>query len=663
MAIAEMKKLELSVKAGHLDETLQLIQRFQSVHIETSFESTIPHDKKTAIEREIRTIEKNLQDIQSALSILKGREPAKAFGMLRSGEEKSLTISELGKLVEESNWKQVIEDVIHTDRRLQNNRTRRHEIIGLFGILEIWEPLRSNPLEFKMLHRTTALYGSAHVKHAADFSEGLSEFEENGLYYEQVTQRYDRVYYLIVFHNDLIDAVHALLNEFSFSSDEYPFNASQAKARADLEAEEAELIREESEIGKLIDEQSVYDEILRLAEDHNLNMLLRKKKSLEVIYDGEDIMITGWIISDKCDLFKKTLSESIPHGEYILYIRQISDRDIDAVPIKLRNNFLVTVYERLTEMYSLPRYDEIDPTPVMTVFYMLFYGLMVADIGYGIAVFLVGLIVKKLLKVKRSTRNFVDFLYYLSFPIMAWGLVYGSFFGFELPFGLISARADIIQMTVLSIVMGYLHIMAGLVLYMLNKIKLKQYLQMLSGGLSWFLAFLGGGLLILTSFTTLPGGALVFWAALFVTVAGLGMIILVPAVTYGKRWYAGVGKGLYTLYGATSYLGDFVSYTRLMALGVAGGSVAHAFNTILTFLPLAARVTLGVLLAVALHGLNMFLSMLSAYVHGIRLQFIEFFNKFYTGGGRKFVPFKAAEKNVIITDVMQEHRQDGYRAG
>jgi V/A-type H+-transporting ATPase subunit I len=112
----------------------------------------------------------------------------------------------------------------------------------------------------------------------------------------------------------------------------------------------------------------------------------------------------------------------------------------------------------------------------------------------------------------------------------------------------------------------------------------------------------------------------------------------------------GVGKGLYALYGATSYLGDFISYARLMALGVAGGSVALAFNTILAFLPLPVRLTLGIALAVVLHALNIFLSMLSAYVHGMRLQFIEFFGKFYTGGGKRFEPFKAAERNVIIIE-------------
>ena len=142
----------------------------------------------------------------------------------------------------------------------------------------------------------------------------------------------------------------------------------------------------------------------------------------------------------------------------------------------------------------------------------------------------------------------------------------------------------------------------------------------------------------------------VFWAGSVLLGLGLSLTIGAPAVQLGSRWYIGVAMGLYSLFGATSFLGDFVSYTRLMALGMAGASVSIAFNTIITYLPLPARLTLGVVLAILLHAINLALSMLSAYVHGIRLQFIEFFGKFYHGGGRRFEPFKAAEKNVIITE-------------
>jgi V/A-type H+-transporting ATPase subunit I len=183
---------------------------------------------------------------------------------------------------------------------------------------------------------------------------------------------------------------------------------------------------------------------------------------------------------------------------------------------------------------------------------------------------------------------------------------------------------------------------------MINQARIKNYFDMLTGGMAWFLVFLGGVAMIIAKMVF--DVAILFYIGAGILGVGLAMVIVVPAIQYGKRWYLGIGKGLYALYGATSYLGDFVSYTRLMALGVAGGSVALAFNTILGFLPFPAKITIGVVLAVALHALNMFLSMLSAYVHGIRLQFIEFFGKFYEGGGKKFEPFKTAEKNVIISD-------------
>jgi len=419
-------------------------------------------------------------------------------------------------------------------------------------------------------------------------------------------------------------------------------------ARRELEKEELLLIEEEKEIDKLIAEQSKYDEILAFAEDYNMNILLRQKKSLEITYNGDEIIINGWIISAGRGQFEILLKENIPAEDYLLEIAEVRARDIDEVPIKLKNNKLVSAYEMLTEMYSLPKYNEIDPTPIMTIFYMIFFGMMVSDLGYGLAVFLVGLFARRFLNLKRSTKKFLDFLFYLSFPIMGWGIVYGSFCGMDLPVKLISYTTDIIQMSVIAIALGFCHIMTGLVLQMINQARRRMFFDMMTGGMAWFLLFFGGVLMLLGKALPWFEIDLVFWAGVATSGAGLAMTIIVPAIQYGRRWYAGLGKGLYAIYGATGYLGDFVSYTRLMALGIAGGSVALAFNTILSTLPVPVRFTIGVVLAIVLHGLNIALSMLSAYVHGIRLQFIEFFGKFYIGGGRRFEPFKAAEKNVII---------------
>lgn len=654
MAITKMEKLKLTFQAEHLDDILHLMQGFQGIHIETGFESTVSSAKKAEIDKDIRDIEKSLQDIQAAYGILRGRKSSSIQEMLKGGEEKQFSISQLTKIVNESDWEAILKKIIKTDRELQNNRLRRQEVTTLLDKMRIWEHLSCNPLEFAKFRRTTFYFGSVHKKHAEEFSENLALSEEDGISFETVAERDERVYFMLLCHCSMNEKLNAYMNEYSFSPERYPFDSPQAEAKLDLENEEAKLIEEEKEINLIIAEQSKYEEILTFAEDYNLNNLLRKKKSSEITYDGDEIIINGWIISARSKQFEKLLADRIPKADYKLLISQVKDNDIDDVPIKLQNNKLVTVYENLTEMYSLPRYNEIDPTPVMTIFYFIFFGLMVADVGYGLAVFLVGLFIKKVLKLKRSSKGFIDFLFYLSFPIMGWGLVYGSFCGMALPFGLISVTVDIIPMIVISLCLGYLHIMTGLVLQMINQIKLKRYYEMMTGGLAWFLTFLGGGAMILSSVTPWLSSQALFWAGAVILGAGLAMTIFVPAVEYGKKWYVGIGKGLYALYGATSYLGDFVSYTRLMALGVAGGSVALAFNTILGFMPPILRFTLGLVLAVLLHGLNMFLTMLSAYVHGMRLQFIEFFNKFYSGGGKKFEPFKAAEKNVIISDNMSD---------
>jgi len=649
MAIAKMEKLSLTFRAELLDEILQLMQGFQGIHIETGFESTIPPSKKGIVDQEIRVIEKDLSEIQAAQSVLKGRESTNIIRMLRSGEEQELSIKDLVRIVEESNWEQILDEVIITDRKLQNNHTRRTEINEMLDELTKWEYVSSDPTEFGRLIRSVAVVGSVHMNHRSNLMERLDIFREEGVYYEAVTEAEDRVYFFVLYHKSMVQKVQGAFDETSFSEEEYPFDKKQEVVRAELEQELKLLLAEEKELDAIIVDQHKYKNILIFAEDYCLNSLIRKKKSLEITYRSSRVEVDGWILAERRSQFEDSLKTRFKREDYTMETSPILEEDIDEVPIKLKNNKLVTVYERLTAMYSLPRYNEIDPTPVMTIFYLVFFGMMVADIGYGLAIFLISLLVKKLFKVKRSTRSFVDFLYYLSFPMMGWGVIYGSFCGLALPFGLIDVTVDIIPMTMIAITLGYLHIMAGLLLQMCNQVKLKNYFDMLTGGLAWFLTFLGGGIMILS--TVLPRiGRIPWYIGVGMLCIGLAMTLFVPAIQYGKRWYLGIGKGLYSLYGATSYLGDFVSYSRLMALGVAGGSVALAFNTILAFLPLPARLTLGVVLAIILHSLNIFLSLLSAYVHGIRLQFIEFFGKFYQGGGKKFDPFKAAEKNVIILE-------------
>jgi len=245
-----------------------------------------------------------------------------------------------------------------------------------------------------------------------------------------------------------------------------------------------------------------------------------------------------------------------------------------------------------------------------------------------------------------------------SIPTIIWGLIYGNFFGFEFSFQLLSAQDDVNQILVLSVIFGYIQIMFGLALkfYVLWK-KKDQKLQALFQAGSW--------MVFLVSVVFVALGMLLFpdtpmqTIGLFLLAASL-LAVVVGGSFEGNTLVGKIGSGLYGLMDVTNYVGDLISYTRLMALGVAGGSIASAFNLIISYLPVPARFTVGILLFVALHGLNIFLSYLSAYVHGIRLQYLEYFGKFFTGGGRAFDPFKSNEKYVeVISDHEIQEEKNG----
>ena len=291
MAIAEMERLAFSFHVKHLDKILLLMQGFQGIQIETGFETTIPAAAKAKIDADIKETERKLRDIQTAFSILKGRESAEITKMLKSVEEKQLSNTELTRVVEESDWEEILNEIIQTDRKLKNNRKRRNEITELFDQLKIWEPINVDPSIFDRLNQTIVLFGSVHIKHAQEFADKLLQYEEAGIGYETVAERGDRIWFLVAHHHSLGELLATCFDEFSFSREDYPFDKPQQEKKNELKIEENKLLEEEKEISKAIADQEKYIQILQFAEDYNLNILLRKQKSLEITYQGEEIVI------------------------------------------------------------------------------------------------------------------------------------------------------------------------------------------------------------------------------------------------------------------------------------------------------------------------------------------------------------------------------------
>jgi V/A-type H+-transporting ATPase subunit I len=483
----------------------------------------------------------------------------------------------------------------------------------------------------------------------AEFEKAFAE-ETGGLgVVQDLFTAGDRAGAVLFYPAHLAEAAENIARRYEFTELDFPYGSSPQAVLSEWEDEEKSLAEKEKSLTGELEALAEKKPVLDLAEEFYRTLLLRSD-ARRLAYQSKSVFfLEGWVEAERAEDLRALLKKEISSPYYINF-SEVEEKDIPNAPTKLKNKKLFSAFETLTEMYSLPAYDDIDPTPVTTAFYLVFFGMMVADIGYGLVVMLGTLLAKRFLKLERGLAKSVDFFFYLSFPTIAWGIVYGSLFGRDMPFAILSPSGDIITILLLAVVFGWLHIVTGLSISVYASLRKKDVFGAISGGGVWALLLVGLAVLVVSQLVVKSQALFIIGVALCV-LAALGIVFL-PVIESKRHRVKGLLKGLYALYGATGYIGDLVSYSRLMALGIAGASIAVAFNTIVGSLPFAARVTLGVLLSIALHALNLFLSMLGAYVHGIRLQYVEFFGKFYSGGGRKFSPFKAAEKHIYL---IEEH--------
>jgi V/A-type H+-transporting ATPase subunit I len=465
-------------------------------------------------------------------------------------------------------------------------------------------------------------------------------------YFEVVNEDKDNLYVIALTIKAETELLNEILVKNSFSSMSLDGEDTPENEINKLESRISHLEEDIRSIENEAKNLSKYVPELELVYEYLNNKKLRIISSENFLKTDKVNLIQGYIPTDMADKFKEIV-RSVLQNIYYLEIKDAEPGDPN-VPILLRNSKFASTFESLTAMYALPRYNEIDPTPYLAPFYLLFFGMMGADIGYGIIMLIGTIYALKKFNLSESTRRFVGFFYYLSFSVILWGVLYGSIFGGIIPMkGLFNPAEDYNTLLVLSIIFGLIHIYFAL--------GLKAYLSIRDGNIKdaifdvgfWYMALTGGIVFLLSMIATLP--PILKTAAAIVAV--LGMLGIVAT---GGRSSTGIGArlggGIYSLYGISSYVGDFVSYSRLMALGLSGGFIAGAINMMAGML--AEKGILGIIFAVVVFIIgqifNLGLSLLGAYVHTIRLTFVEFFGKFYEGGGNGFNVFRSKPKYINL---------------
>ena len=657
MAIVKMSKFDLVVFAEQRAKVLKKLQKFKEVNfvdIELHDENgelskdTVEGVTKYVNNEELTHIDERLYQLSNAISLIKKYDERKT--RLRDvihGNE-NYTFDELAKKVLSYDWKKVSSELNKIGTQYSQIKSEISKKYMRYDEIDLWERLDVNPKELKNLKKVNTFLGTVPIKLKGTFIDGISELDKT--YYEELKIVKDEVYYLVISSIDESEKekLAETFRNSSFTVENLDIDAVPQDYKNGLQKEISELKKEKRRLKAQIKTYSEDLTDLQAVYEYMQNKKLRIVESEKLAQTENTILIKGWIPTEKVSEFEKVVKDEAGDNYYLTFTD--ADRDDATVPIKLKNGKVASTFENLTGMYAYPRYNEIDPTPLFTPFYILFFGMMGADVGYGLVLLLATMFVLKVVNLSSQMRKSIKFFFYLSFSVIFWGLLYGSYFGATIPgmWRLVDPASQYNDLLIGSIVFGVVHIFVGLAIKAYMLIRDGKSLEAVYDVLFWYMALIGGMLFLIFKLMNLS--AVVANVSMWVMIAGMAGIVLTGG-REAKGVGAKLGGGLYSLYGISSYVGDFVSYSRLMALGLSGGFIASAINMIAGMISgsWVGMIFIPVIL-IAGHLFNMFLSFLGAYVHTSRLMYVEYFGKFYEGGGKPFKDFRTENKYINLDD-------------
>ncbi|MDT2763163.1 V-type ATP synthase subunit I [Enterococcus asini] len=650
MAVKEMKKLSIICEKEAQERILRVLQGTQQVEIDDIYADSANEDwlkeyfADSQQNEDSGSTEALIRQIQELVRFIRDHGSAKEkVTELKRGVT---SFGDFEKTFDEAKLKKELATITQLKERWDQNWAATKQAQAQEDWGTTWQNLDID-IEDSRDKNVTALIGILPNDQWEAFQDQLKQTTQ--IYSEYISNDQKETAFALLYLRKETPNVLELMQDFGARSETKPYPGQPKEILQQAKADLSQLAQERKELAQLIGDKKAQVYHLQQAEEVLLAQNQRELAQAGIVESQYLAVIRGWIGADEVPILKRVLAKAFPNEQVYLSLDDPTAEEIAAnkTPTKLKNNPVVQPFEMLTEMYSIPKYDEIDPTPWMMPFYLVFFGMMVADFGYGLLMLVATTVGLKALTLPKGTQRFLKLFQYLSVSTIVWGLIYGSSFGVEMPVYLLSPSKDFMAIFGLSMVFGGIQIFTGLFLAGKENMRKKDYVAAVNQGFSWQ-GILAGILIAALGAMVVKSQALTMIGAILAIISALA--VLLTSVLGAKSKVGGFFMGLYDLYGITSYIGDFVSYSRLMALGISGGSIAAAFNMLVGYMPPAARFTAGIVLIVVLQGLNIFLSLLSAYVHAARLQYVEFFGKFYTGGGRAFRPLKPAEKYMNFID-------------
>ena len=636
MAIVKMKKFKLFALEKDRKSLLKELQKFSYVH----FVKTKEDDeslKEIELNQDMTIIKEKSQKVKWMLNYFSKLFPKETKKEIDESSIKETLFVLLEQQASKYDFSNDYENLANISGEIDSNKEEIANLETYRKELSKWLNIKESLGNLKAFKTAKFFLGTVAKKNFEPLKDKLRNFEHT--YIEEISDESSQINIMLLTSNTEEKELKNELKTYSFTETNFDFDTSFTDEYEKTKNREEELKKANEKLKEKVEKLLKLIPKLLIQKEYLDNALMRETVVSNFKATDTVNVIEGYIPLDMEEEFKKIVNKNSNKSNY-LEITEV-DKDDEEVPILLKNSGITGLFASITQMYALPRYNEIDPTAILSIFYWIFFGMMVADFAYGLILFILSGLALMIGKFDENKKKFLKFFFALSFSTMIWGLLYGSAFGdlIKLPTQVLDSSKDFMSIFILSIIFGAIHLVIALGIKAYILIKNGHFMDVIYDVFLWYLTLTSLIILLLAG----RFGLSEFTKNIFIACAVIGMLgIVVFGARDAKTLVGRIGGGLYSLYGITSYIGDFVSYLRLMALGLAGGFIASAINIIVKML--VSKGILGIILGIVVFTLgqsfNIFLSFLSSYVHTSRLTYVEFFSKFYEGGGKAFKKFR-----------------------
>lgn len=639
MSIVRMKRLRLAASSSEKDRIMQALALFGAVELTETEVSDVPISSASS---ESETYREKMREISDAIDIAKKRSGIKRgmFSKRPETTEKTIFSSEFADealiLARKINSK---------EEALSIKNDRRVRLEALEKSMQPWEPLGIS-LDTPQGKRFGTMLLT--IPSSVSFESASSALSETSEYAElfEVSRDAELCYMLLVTYTADTDKAFSALKLLGAVNVKFRDVSKTAKeVREDAFSEISEIRKEAEELEREITVTDEEFDTLLIAQDAISTRLACEVETEKGLSTVHSFYIEGWFPKRE----EKKLVELLEKNGCAY---EFSDPvEGDDPPTLTYNSKLIAPFEVITNMYSAPAYHGVDPNPMMAPFFALFFGIMLSDAGYGLLLMIAGIFSLWKMKPRGGFRSFMQLAIICGASTVLWGLMFGGFFGDAIPsiYLLFTGKTfpydlalwfnptnDPMTMLIFSLALGGIQIVAGM--------AVKGYMMIRDGEVwaaifdigFWWVAFAGVVVMLLGSSTV----------GLYIILAGVAGLVL----TQGRAKKNIIMKffgGILSLYDVTSYFSDMLSYSRLLALSLATAVVGTVINTMGI---LVGPIGFFVVFIIG-HVFNIAINLVGSFVHAARLQYVEFFGKFYESGGKLFKPLSIKSKN---TDIIKE---------